>query len=74
MSERGPQDGQGGWDVGKKIGRKWIIHGVEISAEIGGQQSKMWFMEKCKKGNPHNLTYPNKLEIWNDDRKWICTF
>lgn len=32
MSETGLPDGQDGWDVGKKIGRKYMIHGLEISA------------------------------------------
>lgn len=59
----------GGMDEGKKIGKKWMIHGLEISA------IKNTIYGKVQKGNPHNnLTYPNKLEIRNDERKWICIF
>ena len=44
--------------MGKKIGKKWMIHGLEISA------IKNTIYGKVQKGNPHNnLTYPNKLEI-----------
>lgn len=40
MTERGTWHGQGGWEVGKKIGGEYITHGMEDSAQTGGQQSK----------------------------------
>ena len=44
--------------MGKKIGKKWMIHGLEISV------IKNTIYGKVQTGNPHNnLTYPNKLEI-----------